>query len=290
MKYYSKNNDNEINLLNNFYKNKKKINITIILFIIIIIITSFVLILFPYDFGVILIVLEFIMFLFVFNMLKPKFNYDDWIIHKVLGTEFADFSYTYLGDLDEKVLKMIGYDNKAGLTSIRNCNVIKNIKGKYKNCSFNQNLLYVYDNISGEYYRYNVFNGIVTELKIKKKYIKPFVISNIKIPKLKFKKVIKSNNVEFDKKFNIKEIEENSEVLNFLDETMIQKIEKLSNTKNFEQFFILVYKNKLYVGQDCYGSNLLSFKYNKKNLNQNIKNLKEYANNIKELINILMLN
>lgn len=214
------------------------------------------------------------------KILKNKY------INLNLKNEYKNFSYNPNGNFNFELFDFLNlkhYKKK----------IQDNIIGYYDDYKFNQNTVNIeiinktatilsdVDN----YESINIFDGIITEFKLKKSYKKILIYTNDLYFDLDNKNIesnIKIDDESFNNSFIINATNKN-EALSFLNNEMITTLKHLGEKLLCTSFFIFIFKNKLFIGQNC-SSNLFDPNFEKKENEQKIiKQYKEkmlYINNI----------
>lgn len=210
-------------------------------------------------------VLVILIILLILKLYKSKFarEYKTKYINKALKNEFTNFSYNPKGHLDENVLELLDWMPEKNFLSDyqKRVNVSDTLEGKVKSSYFKQVSLSVKEyrreeNLIGKGYHTKVnvlFDGIVTEFNLNKSYNNILLeTDDLSISYLKNKIKLESN--KFNKIFKVSADDEQDAFL-YLTPKVMEKIEYLYSEVISSTFFILISKDKLYLGQN-YASGL----------------------------------
>ena len=268
---------------NYFNKRFKLINIyniliiiSMILFIILIGIIMY-LIGKDYYFNLKLILIPGILILIVLLLLKEYLTkklseeYKIKYINKALKDEYDKFKYNPKGNLNTEILKILNWSSKGNIfsDSRRKVTINDNLSGSYKESNFNQNALRVVeqekkrDRFSDKNHIEEkvIFDGIITELNLNKSY-ENIVICTDDIFIYYLENIIKTESNEFNNIFKVSAKVEHDAFL-FLTPKMMEKIKYLYDEIISDSFFMLINKDKLYIGQN-YASGLFEPDFKKK--------------------------
>lgn len=295
---------------NYFNRNFKLINtynalliISMILFVIAIVGISFIILKQGYDVNLKLLIIPGILVMIVIALLKGYLTnkvsneYKIKYINKALKSEYDNFKYNPKGSLDDSVLKTLNWEPVgSSFSSFKRKAIIKdNISGDYKNSKFNQNTLKVVEYQErkdligdGKHTETKVlFDGIITELPLKKSY-QTIIIETDDIFIYDLKHLIKTESNEFNNIFRINAKVEHDAFL-YLTPKMMEKIKYLKDEILSDSFFMLIDKNKLYIGQN-YASNLFEANFKEKiNEQEIVEDFKGTMMYVKQVIDILEL-
>lgn len=217
---------------------------------------------------------------------KQKKLFKNKYINLSFKNEYKNFSYNPNGNFSFKVFDFLNFKHYKK-------KIQDNIIGCYNDYKFNQNTVKIeiinkkatilsdVDN----YESINIFDGIITEFKLKNSYKEILIYTNDLYFDLDDKN-IESNIKIDDKSFNdsfIINASNKNEALSFLNNEMITTLKRLGEKLLCTSFFIFIIKNRLFIGQNC-SSNLFDPNFVKKENKQKIiKQYKEkmlYINNI----------
>ncbi len=277
--------------------------ISMILFVIAIVGISFIRLKQGYDVNLKLLIIPGILILIVIALLKGYLTkkvskeYKIKYINKALKNEYDNFKYNTKGNLNTEILKILNWNPEGNIFSYsrRKVTMNDNISGSYKNSKFNQNALRVVEEQKkkdrfgdGEHIEKKViFDGIITELELNKAY-ETIVICTDDIFISYLKNIIKTESNEFNKIFKISAVSEQDAFL-YLTPKMMEKIKYLYDEILSDSFFMLINKDKLYVGQN-YANDLFEPNFKKKiNEEEIIKDFKGTMMYIKQVIDVLEL-
>ncbi len=277
--------------------------ISMILFVIAIVGISFIRLKQGYDVNLKLLIIPGILILIVIALLKGYLTkkvskeYKIKYINKALKNEYDNFKYNTKGNLNTEILKILNWNPEGNIFSYsrRKVTMNDNISGSYKNSKFNQNALRVVEEQKkkdrfgdGEHIEKKViFDGIITELELNKAY-ETIVICTDDIFISYLKNIIKTESNEFNKIFKISAVSEQDAFL-FLTPKMMEKIKYLYDEILSDSFFMLIDKDKLYIGQN-YASNLFEPNFKEKiNEQEVVENFKGTMMYVKQVIDILKL-
>lgn len=295
---------------NYFNRNFKFINIynalliiSMILFVIVIVGISFIILRQGYDVNLKLLIIPGILFMIVITLLKSYLTkkvskeYKIKYINKALKNEYDNFKYNPKGNLNTEILKILNWDSKGNIFSSfrRKVTINDNISGSYKNSKFNQNALKVVEYQErkdligdGEHTEIKVlFDGIITELTLKKSY-QTIILETDDIFIYDLKHLIKTESNEFNRAFRISAKVEHDAFL-YLTPKIMEKIKYLKDEILSDSFFMLIDKDKLYIGQN-YASNLFEPNFKKKiNEQEIVEDFKGTMMYVKQVIDTLEL-
>lgn len=231
----------------------------------------------------------------ILNTIKNEY------VEKTLQNDFDDLHFQNIKiNNNEEVLKILGLNSEINerinmvINLGRKAEQFDFLSGNYNNIHFIQNRLRVMKSdrkyVVPLFYddRYIVtnktlFDGIITEIDLGLSDYPIFISTkkNNKLNILTYK--ISSTNEEFNKKFNIT-CDKKEEAIKLLNDTVTNNILKLADCIPTDKFFILLYKNKMYIGQN----NIKAFEPNLKEKidEESIKNtIYNHSKYIKEVIN-----
>lgn len=277
--------------------------ISMILFVILLVSISFIRLEQGYEVNLKLLIIPGILILVIIALLKEYFTkkisneYKIKYINNALKSEYDNFKYNPKGNLNTKILKILNWNPEGNIFSYfrRRVNIKDSISGSYKNAKFNQNSLCVIEEQKkkdrfgdGEHIEKKViFDGIITELELNKAY-ETIVICTDDIFISYLKNIIKTESNEFNKIFKISAVSEQDAFL-YLTPKMMEKIKYLYDEILSDSFFMLINKDKLYVGQN-YANDLFEPNFKKKiNEEEIIKDFKGTMMYIKQVIDVLEL-
>lgn len=217
-------------------------------------------------------------------------------INIALSKEFNNFKYNTQGNLDNDVLKLLCWQPYNYYDKKRTIKIKDNLSGIYKGEKFNQNSLSVttferkQDLIGDGKHTESrtLFNGIITEFKLKKSYENILIYTN-DISIAEFKERIKTEDEKFNKKFNISSDSKQDAFL-FLTPDMMEKINYLVDEIISFSSFLLINDNKLYIGQN-YASDLFEPNMKRKEIDEEkiVDDIKETMIYVKQVIDTLQL-
>lgn len=233
----------------------------------------------------------------ILNTIKNEY------VEKALQNDFDDLHFQNIKiNNNEEVLKILGLNSEIDgriymvINLGRKAEQFDFLSGNHNNIHFIQNRLRVtksdikyvvpllYDDrhiVTNK----TLFDGIITEIDLGLSDYPIFISTkkNNKLNILTYK--ISSTNEEFNKKFNIT-CDKKEEAIKLLNDTVTNNILKLADCIPTDKFFILLYKNKMYIGQN----NIKAFEPNLKEKidEESIKNtIYNHSKYIKEVINFL---
>lgn len=230
-----------------------------------------------YYFNLKLILIPGILILIVLLLLKGYLTkklseeYKIKYINKALRDKYDNFKYNPKGNLNTEILKILNWNSKGNIfsDSRRKVTINDNLSGSYKESNFNQNALRVVEQEKKKDWFSDknhieekvIFDGIITELNLNKSY-ENIVICTDDIFIYYLENIIKTESNEFNNIFKVSAKVEHDAFL-FLTPKMMEKIKYLYDEIISDSFFMLINKDKLYIGQN-YASGLFEPDFKKK--------------------------
>lgn len=222
--------------------------------------------------SIILICLCYISKVFFIKLYKKTY------INSILSTDFKNINYKSKDNFDKEMLELVGLSKNMKIYKKRKVKQTDFISGIYNNIKFIQGDLTVTEirdnDILGHRFteHIKVFSGIITEFDISLSN-EPILLytSEFNILNTPFKK-IKLDSNQFNKKFEVRAQEEQEAFL-LLTPKMMEILNDILENVLSNEFFLLCYKNKTYLGQNNIINTFepkLTEKINEENIKQNI--------------------
>ena len=256
-----------------------------------------------YYFNLKLILMPGILILIVLLLLKGYLTkklseeYKIKYINKALRDKYDNFKYNPKGNLNTEILKILNWNSKGNIfsDSRRKVTINDNLSGSYKESNFNQNALRVVEQEKKKDWFSDknhieekvIFDGIITELNLNKSY-ENIVICTDDIFIYYLENIIKTESNEFNNIFKVSAKVEHDAFL-FLTPKMMEKIKYLYDEIISDSFFMLINKDKLYIGQN-YASGLFEPDFKKKiNEKEIVEDFRDTMIYINQVIDIFEL-
>lgn len=256
-----------------------------------------------YYFNLKLILMPGILILIVLLLLKGYLTkklseeYKIKYINKALRDKYDNFKYNPKGNLNTEILKILNWNSKGNIfsDSRRKVTINDNLSGSYKGSNFNQNALRVVEQEKKKDWFSDknhieekvIFDGIITELNLNKSY-ENIVICTDDIFIYYLENIIKTESNEFNNIFKVSAKVEHDAFL-FLTPKMMEKIKYLYDEIISDSFFMLINKDKLYIGQN-YASGLFEPDFKKKiNEKEIVEDFRDTMIYINQVIDIFEL-
>jgi len=207
-------------------------------------------------------------------------------IYLAFKNEYKNFSYNPNGNFNINLFDFLNSKEFNKKTQ-------DNISGLHNGYKFNQNTIKVeiiyetrdtFTNVK-EDKSISIFDGIITEFKLKNTYKKILIYTNdlhFDLEDKNMQRNIKIDNENFNNHFTTNATSKEDVIL-FLDDKMINTLTQAEKKLLCSSFFIYIVNNKLFIGQNC-SSNLFDPNFKRKQNEQKIikyyKEKMEFSNYI----------